>query len=48
MKHVEELYETEEMAEKTKQLLNSVFSYLHSFQTVDFSETTSKAILAQG
>lgn len=48
MKHVEELYETEEMAEKTKQLLNSVFSYLHSFQMVDFSETTSKAILAQG
>lgn len=48
MKHVEELYETEEMAKKTKQLLNSVFSYLHSFQTVDFSETTSKAILAQG
>lgn len=48
MKHVDELYCSEEMATKTKQFLNAVFSNLHAFQTADFNETTSKTILAQG
>lgn len=48
MQHVNELYESKEMIEKTKLFLNSVFSYLHAFQTADFNEETSKAVLAQG
>ncbi len=48
MEHVEELYTSEEIKETTRQLLESIFIYLHSFSGTEFSESDEKAILAQG
>lgn len=48
MEHVKELYATEKMAQQTRDLLENIFMYLHSFSSADFSEAAEKAILAQG
>lgn len=46
--HVSELYATAEAAQKTQELLNDVFMYLHSFASVKYNVTVEKTILAQG
>ena len=48
MQHVDELYSTEQMKKQTKELLEEIFMYLHSFSSSDFGEHEEKAILAQG
>ena len=48
MQHVDELYSTEQMKKQTKEFLEEIFMYLHSFSSSDFGEHEEKAILAQG
>lgn len=47
-RHVEELYATQEAAEKTLLLLDEVFVLLRSFANADFTPSVEKTILAQG
>ena len=46
--HVEELYATEDAAEKTRTLLNDIFRHLHNLTTEEFTPALEKEILAQG
>ncbi|MBQ0089764.1 MAG: aspartate kinase [Prevotellaceae bacterium] len=46
--HVEELYTTEEMKEKTKKFLNSVFTRLLTFDKGTFTTDDEKEILSKG
>ena len=48
MKHVEELYSTEEWREKTRQFLAEEFNYLRSFTKDLFTSFEEKSIVAQG
>ena len=48
MKHVEELYSTEEWREKTRQFLSEEFNYLRSFTKDLFTSFEEKSIVAQG
>ena len=48
MKHVEELYSTEEMRETTRKLLADEFRYLRSFTKDIFTSFEEKIIVAQG
>ncbi len=48
MKHVEELYESEQWKERTRQFLHEEFDYLRSFTKVHVTSFEEKVILAQG
>lgn len=48
VEHVKELYETDKWREKTADLLEDVFMFLHSFSSSAFDEVAEKTILAQG
>ncbi len=48
MKHVEELYSTEEWRTKTRQFLHEEFDYLRSFTKDLFTSFEEKSIVAQG
>ena len=48
MKHVEELYSTEEMKKITSEFLHSEFDYLRSFTKDLFTSFEEKSIVAQG
>ncbi|MCF0196041.1 MAG: aspartate kinase [Bacteroidaceae bacterium] len=48
VKHVQELYSTEEWREKTTTFLHEEFDYLRSFTKVHFTSFEEKVILAQG
>ena len=48
MRHVEELYSTEEWREKTRQFLIEEFNYLRSFTKDLFTSFEEKSIVAQG
>ncbi|MGN0069274.1 MAG: aspartate kinase [Prevotella sp.] len=48
MQHVEELYETDEYREKTREFLHGVFNYLRSFTKDLFTSFEEKSIVAQG
>lgn len=48
VKHVEELYDDKHIAAETLEFLDSEFSYLHSFSSVEYSPQIEKCILAQG
>ena len=48
MKHIDELYSTEEMKDKTREFLTSEMNYLHSFTKELFTSFEEKSILAQG
>lgn len=48
MKHVENLYSTEEWREKTRVLLRCVFDYLRQFTDEMFTSFEEKSVLAQG
>ena len=48
MKHVEELYSTEEMKSQTREFLQSEMNYLRSFTKELFTSFEEKSIVAQG
>ncbi len=48
VRHVEELYRTQEWKEKTHILLREIFDYLRSFTKMMFTSFEEKVILAQG
>ncbi len=48
VRHVEELYSTQEWKEKTHVLLREIFDYLRSFTKMMFTSFEEKVILAQG
>ena len=48
MKHVDELYQTEEMKQKTREFLVSDMNYLRSFTKELFTSFEEKSIVAQG
>lgn len=48
MQHVKELYSTPEAAAKTRDFLEDIFMYLHSFSNKEYEPASEKAILAQG
>ena len=48
MKHIDELYSTEEMKDKTREFLTSEMNYLRSFTKELFTSFEEKSILAQG
>ena len=48
MKHVEELYSTEEMKQTTREFLQGEFNYLRSFTKDLFTSFEEKSIVAQG
>lgn len=48
MQHVKELYSTPEAAAKTRDFLEDIFMYLHSFSNKEYEPACEKAILAQG
>ncbi len=48
VRHVEELYHTQEWKEKTHVLLREIFDYLRSFTKMMFTSFEEKVILAQG
>ena len=48
MKHVDELYQTEEMKQKTREFLVSEMNYLRSFTKELFTSFEEKSIVAQG
>lgn len=48
IQHIDELYSSSEMKEQTRDLLEDIFMYLHSFSSADFDLAAEKAILAQG
>lgn len=48
MRHVEELYSTDEWKEKTKNFLRDEFNYLRSFTKELFTSFEEKSIVAQG
>lgn len=48
MKHVEELYSTEEMRQTTREFLQGEFDYLRSFTKDLFTSFEEKSIVAQG
>lgn len=48
MKHVEELYSTEEMKNQTREFLQSEMNYLRSFTKELFTSFEEKSIVAQG
>ena len=48
MKHVEELYSTDEWKNKTRQFLHEIFDYLRSFTKELFTSFEEKNIVAQG
>ena len=48
MRHVEELYSTEDAKNKTREFLNEEFNYLRSFTKELFTSFEEKSIVAQG
>ncbi len=48
MAHVEELYSTDEMKQKTAELLKKVFDYLRSFTKDTFTSFEERIVVAQG
>ena len=48
MQHMQELYTDDNLREETKQVIDDIFTFLHSFSAKDWDETYEKAILAQG
>ena len=48
MSHVDELYQTQEWKERTRQFLIEEFDYLRSFTKVHFTSFEEKVVLAQG
>ena len=48
LKHVEELFSTDEYKEKTRQFLTEEFNYLRSFTKDLFTSFEAKSIVAQG
>ena len=48
MQHIRELYSTPEALGKTRDFLENIFMYLHSFSNNEFTTACEKAILAQG
>ncbi len=48
MKHIDELYSTEDMKDKTREFLTSEMNYLRSFTKELFTSFEEKSILAQG
>ena len=48
LRHVEELYSTDEMKEQTRQFLRDEFNYLRSFTKELFTSFEEKSIVAQG
>ncbi len=48
MRHVDELFNTEEWKEKTRKFLRDEFTYLRSFTKIMFTSFEEKVILAQG
>lgn len=48
MKHVEELFSTDEYKERTRQFLLEEFDYLRSFTKDLFTSFEAKSIVAQG
>lgn len=48
LKHIEELYSTEEYKEKTRQFLRDEFNYLRTFTKDLFTSFEEKSIVAQG
>lgn len=48
MQHVSELYATPEATERTTELLQDLFMYLHSLTSMEYSDTLERTILAQG
>ena len=48
MKHVEELYSTDEMKQQTRDFLKDEFNYLRSFTKEIFTSFEEKSIVAQG
>ena len=48
MKHIDELYSTEEMKDKTREFLTSEMNYLRSFTKELFTSFEEKSIVAQG
>ena len=48
MRHMSELYSTEEWREKTTQFIHEEFDYLRSFTKIHFTSFEEKVILAQG
>ena len=48
LRHIEELYSTPEMKEKTRQFLQEEFQYLRSFTKELFTSFEEKSIVAQG
>lgn len=48
MKHIEELYTTDEMKQNTREFIASEMNYLHSFTKELFTSFEEKSIVAQG